>query len=78
MQVVFSEEFSFPFFFIVGGTWGGSSGETGQGQPTTERTIFPKTYLFLVYFLLELKLYGYLTTISNQNAYYFTARLLSL
>lgn len=82
MQAVFSEELSFPFFFFWGWEVGGGLGKQGrdnkQGGRIRELTIFAKTYLFLVYFLilLGLKLYGYLNTISNQNAYYFTVRLL--
>lgn len=81
MQVVFSEEFSFLFsFFFMGEVRGGLGRQGMNNQQQGGRTFFPKTYLFLVYFLilLELKLYEYLTTISNQNACHFTVRLLFL
>lgn len=63
MQVVFSEEFPFSFFLYFRGEVGSCLGwQDKDNRNQEERTIFLKTYLFLEYFLilLKLKLYGYL------------------
>lgn len=74
----FSLKNSHSLFSSFGGGLGKQGRDNKQGGRIGELTIFAKTYLLLVYFLilLGLKLYGYLNTISNQNAYYFTVRLL--